>query len=177
MLFKEIKENNGWIIVEYSSTWRYGYDFILDAAQTIIDTDFKDDLQSVSITEIIGAPNVEKIDDVREANNVLRDCEPVAKECGRLTISGISSIMECPIQICFFNQTNNVRLLCPVREYFEQNGEHVFDNYLNSIEIRAYCKDTERRTMEELGRNNWTTDNDYYDNSVDEEYAVGEGEN
>ena len=150
MLFKSIKENNGWVIVDYDATWRYGYDFILDASQTIIDTDFKDNLQSVSITEIIGAPNEEKIDEVREANNVLRDCETVAKECGRLMISGVSNIMDCPIQICFFNQTNNVRLQCPVREFFEQNGDHVFDNYMNSIEIRAYCKDTERSTIAKL---------------------------
>ena len=40
--------------------------------------------------------------------------------------------------------------MSPAGEYFKANGEHVFDNYVNSIEIKAYCKETERETMEKM---------------------------
>ena len=66
MIFRGIKENNGWMTAEYSATWRYGYDFMLDAAQIIIDTDFMDKLQRVATAETAGACDVERIDEVRE---------------------------------------------------------------------------------------------------------------
>ena len=150
MLFQKIKEDDGWIQVDYTATWRYGYDFMLDAVQTIIDTDFRDDTQRVAAAEIAGGKNTELLEKVRQSGMNLRRCEATAKECGALTVAGISNIMECPVQIVFFNQTNLVRLFCPVREYFTQNGDHVFDNYMNSIEIKAYCLDTERSTIRRL---------------------------
>ena len=150
MIFKGLKENNGWMMAEYSATWAYGYDFMLDAAQTIIDTDFQDKLQRVATAEVAGAGDIERIDEVRVHGGVLRDCPSVCGECGVLTVSGVSGIMECPVQFVFYNQTNLVRLYCPFRQYFKEHGEHVFDNYMNSIEIKAYCKDTERRTIAKL---------------------------
>lgn len=145
MLFNGLRESNGWTVAEYSATWAYGYDFMLDAAQVIIDTDFGDKLQRVATAEVAGARDVERIDEVRACENVLRDCPSVCGECGVLTVSGISGIMECPVQFVFYNQTRLVRLYCPFGPYFEEHGERVFDNYMNSIEIKAYCKDTERR--------------------------------
>ncbi len=151
MIFTHFAEENGWIVVDYTATWKYGYDFMLDAAQTIIDTDFKDKLQRVAVAKIAGAPDAEKLDGVAAANNNLRAFADTGEENGVLTISGASSIMECPIQICFFNQTNVVRLFCPFKKYFDEHGEHVFDNYMNSIEIKAYCKSAERDLLEKLG--------------------------
>lgn len=147
MILKGIKENNGWMIAEYSSTWYYGYDFMLDAAQVIIDTDFQNNLQRVAVE---GTEDVEKLDEVMACGNVLRDCQSLCEECNALIVAGISKIMECPVQFVFFNQTNFVRLSCPIKQYFEEHGEHVFDNYMNSIEIKAYCKDTERRTIKKM---------------------------
>lgn len=57
--FKGLKENNGWTVAEYSATWIYGYDFMLDAVQTIIDTDFQDKLQRVATAEIAEARDIE----------------------------------------------------------------------------------------------------------------------
>ncbi len=150
MLFRGIKEVNGWTAVEYSATWQYSYEFMLDAAQVIIDTDFRDKLQRVAISKVAGGKELEKLDEVKACSNLLRDCPDVKEENGILTISGISQIMECPIQLVLFNQTNIVRLFCPFKKYFDEHGEHVFDNYINSIEIKAYCRDAERRTKEAL---------------------------
>ena len=154
MIFKGLKESNGWKTAEYSATWRYGYDFMLDAAQTVIDTDFHDKLQRVAIAPM-GGYDREVTAEAAACGNILRDCREVKEECGVLTISGLSSLMECPVQISFYNQTSLVKLFCPFKQYFETHGEHVFDNYMNSIEIMAYCKDTERRTLARItGENN-----------------------
>ena len=144
MTYQGMKEMNDWIMVEYHSTWSYGYDFMLDAAQVIIDTDFKENTQRFAVAEIAGADDQERITELKAENYVIRDCETSKKEHGVLTISGVSDIMETPVQIVFFNQTNIVRLFCPFKKYFEIHGEHVFDKYMDSVEIKAYCIDSVR---------------------------------
>ena len=140
MIFRNIRTDDGWIIVDYTTTWDYGYDFMLNAAQIIIDDDFRDGTQRIAVSQLVGEQNKEILDKVKLSGMKLRDCAQSEKECGVLTIAGISSIMDCPFQLVFFNQTNRVRLFCPVPEYFKQYGDHVFDNYLNSVEIKAYCR-------------------------------------
>ena len=154
MIFRNIKKEGVWVMVDYQSTWKYGYDFMLDAAQTIIDTDFREKLERVAIAEIAGAPENEKLEEVKNSGNILRNCPAVRQESGALNVAGISSIMECPLQVAFFNQTNVVRLFCPIKQLFEEHGDHVFDNYVNSIEIKAYCKDTERRVIQKYEESN-----------------------
>ena len=147
MIFAGLKENNGWMVAEYRATWKYGYDFMLDAAQIVIDTDFREGLQRIAVAKMVESADREIIGEVNACGNVLRNCKTAQEECSVLTIAGVSSIMECPVQFSFYNQTNIVRLYCPFKQYFEEHGDHVFDNYMNSVEIKAYCKDTERRTL------------------------------
>ena len=150
MQFVKIKNDGGWTQVAYMTTWSCGYDFMLDAVQTVIDTDFRDDTQRVAVAKIAGAENTEILDAVKAAGMELRNCSEAAEECGVLTVAGISRIMECPVQIVFFNQTNKVRLFCPVPDYFKKHGDRVFDNYMDSIEIKAYCRAAERKTVQKL---------------------------
>ena len=145
MIYQGMKEVNDWIMVEYHSTWSYGYDFMLDAAQVIIDTDFKEKTQRFAVAEIAGAEDQERLTELKAENYIIRNCDTSKREHGVLIISGISDIMESPIQVMFFNQTNIVRLFCPYKKYFEIHGEHVFDNYMNSVEIKAYCIDAVRK--------------------------------
>ena len=149
MIFQGMKEIGNWMMVEYHSTWGYGYDFMLDAAQVIIDSDFKENTQRFAVAEIAGAENQERLTELKAENFIIRNCDTSRREHGVLTVSGMSDIMECPIQIVFFNQTNIVRLFCPFKKYFEIHGEHAFDNYMNSIEIKAYCKDAVRKSKME----------------------------
>ncbi len=149
MIFQGMKEIGNWMMVEYHSTWGYGYDFMLDAAQVIIDSDFKENTQRFAVAEIAGAEDQERLTELKAENYIIRNCDTSTREHGVLTVSGMSDIMECPIQIVFFNQTNIVRLFCPFKKYFEIHGEHAFDNYMNSIEIKAYCKDAVRKSKME----------------------------
>lgn len=146
MVFKGLKSDGDWISVEYAATWRYGYDFMLDAAQAVL-LDLGNDLQRFAKYKITGAKPVEIVGEVKACGGKLRSCEALEEECGAIALAGISGIMECPIQIMFFNQTNMVRLDSPIKAFFEEHGEHVFDQYMDSIEINAYCSDTKRRTL------------------------------
>lgn len=146
MVFKGLKSDGDWTTVEYAATWRYGYDFMLDAAQAVL-ADFGSDLQRFAKYEIAGAKPVEIVGEVKSCGGKLRECKALEEECGSIALAGISGIMECPIQIMFFNQTNAVRLDCPIKAIFEEHGEHVFDHYMDSVEINAYCSDTKRRTL------------------------------
>lgn len=145
MLLKGIREENGWMFADYQATWRYGYDFMLDVGQVVIDKDFKENLQRVAIAELAEAGQEECMDAVRAAGNELRKADKVARENGVLIVSGLSSIMECPVQIMLYNQTSVIRLCTPLKKVFEEGGDNAFTTYLSSIEIKAYCTDTERR--------------------------------
>lgn len=148
MVFKEINTEGEWVSVEYAATWRYGYDFMLDAAGAIL-TDFADNLQRFARIEHISGNPEEIVDKVKACGGNLRGCKALEEECGAVAVAGVSRIMECPLQITFFNQTNAVRLNCPIKSIFEEHGEHAFDNYMNSIEINAYCAATRRRVLAE----------------------------
>ena len=146
MIFKEIDTEGDWVCVEYAATWRYGYDFMLAAAQAIL-ADFGADFQRFARYQITGCAPDEIVEEVKACGGDLRSCKSLEEECGAIAVAGVSGIMECPVQIVIFHQTNTVRLDCPLKSYFKEHGEHVFDNYMNSVEIKAYCADTERRTL------------------------------
>ena len=152
MIFKGLTEdeNSGWMLLDYTATWPYGYDFMLDAAQAIIDSDFKDKLERVAIGKIMGAGQTERLEEFLAHDNDLRACPNIVRECGVLIVAGVSNIMDATLQFMFYNQLNNVRIYCPSKEFFEKNGERVLDNYMNSIEIKAYCAATRRKVEEEL---------------------------
>lgn len=161
MTFKKFSGENGWISIDYAATWKYGYDFMLDAAQAIL-SDFGEDLQRFAKAEIAGGTFVEIVDAVTMCGGKLLECRALADECGVIAVAGISRVMECPLQIIFYNQTNAVELDIPIsqipashpaRKIFDERGdqfEHVFDCYMDSVEIKAYCADTERRTIKRL---------------------------
>ena len=150
MLFKEFDKEGDWVCVEYAATWKYGYDFMLDAAQAVLG-DLKDNVQRFAKYAHMNTKPLEILEEIKKLDKI-RDCEALKDECGAIAVAGVSGIMECPIQLVFFNQTNVVRLDCPIIKIFDDHGEHVFDNYMNSIEIKAYCADTERRTIARLGK-------------------------
>lgn len=161
MTLKAFKGDNGWITVDYAATWRYGYDFMLDAAQVLL-ADFGDDLQRFAKAEIAGSEFVNITDKIDSCGGKVRECPALGDECGVIAVAGISKVMQCPMQVIFYNQTNAIGLDIPVsqmpedhpaRKIFDERKpgfEHTFDCYMDSVEIKAYCADTERRTIERL---------------------------
>lgn len=158
MTLKSFSEDNGWISINYAATWRYGFDFMLDAAQVLLE-DFGDDLQRFATAEIAGRELVNITDMI---GGKVRDCKALAKECGVIAVAGISRVMECPMQITLYNQTNAVWLDVPLaqlpedhpaRKIFDERKdgyERSFDVYMNSLEITAHCAGAERRAIERM---------------------------
>ncbi len=148
MLLRKIERKNHWFFADYQATWRYGYDFMLDAAQAVIDGDFKDGLERVAIGGTAGGGQTECIDDVYRSGNKLRSCGKLKEEQGVLIIAGESRIMECPVQLMLYNQTDVIRLCIPESfgHIFKKGGDNAFTTYLCSMEIKAYCASAERNT-------------------------------
>ncbi len=143
MLFREFKDNgNGWFSVFYTGTWKSSWEFMLDAVQNLV-LDFGNDLQRAAYNDL-DKDDVDILAEVKANGGDLRRCPSLRTERSTLSAAGISSVMECPLQVVFVNQSAAVKLDCPVKEIFEKHGEHVFDNYMNSVEIRAYCADAAR---------------------------------
>ncbi len=151
MLFQGIKNENGWVVLEYTATWNYGYEFMLDACQILFDTDLKNNLQKVCVTKAPGMQQYNCIDEFNRAQCDLRRCEVTNQENGMLAVAGYSAIMGCPLHICFYNNSNMVKVYSPSIQYFNMNGQHVLDNYMNSVEIKAYCASAERNAMSKIG--------------------------
>lgn len=137
MILRQLREKNGWMFADYEATYRYGWNFVLKAAQYIIDADFMDDLQRVATADIAGDKDKEWLEEVRSAGNKLVDCPNVSAEQGVLIVSGLSRIMGCPMQIMFYNQTDHVCLTTPKKEMFAEDND-VFTKYMDSIEINVY---------------------------------------
>lgn len=143
MIFRELKDNgNGWITVFYTGTWKNSWNFMLDAVQNLV-IDFGENLQRVAYNDL-DKDDVDILAEVKLNGGDLRRCPSLKTERSTLSAAGVSSVMGCPFQIVFINQSAAVGLDCPVKEIFDKNGEHVFDNYLNSLEIRAYYADAVR---------------------------------
>ena len=147
MIFQSINENDGWIHLEYTTTWTYSYDIILDFLQVLIDMDFTADVQRIASAKEKGAPFTECLEEVKSKDFDVRRSDEISKTAGVVAIAGYSNIMNCPFQIVFYNNTNKVRILCPEKDFFTEHGDHALDNHLNGIEIQAYSKNAVGRAM------------------------------
>lgn len=141
MILKNTKTDNGWTTLTYQSTWRFYYEIMLCAAEEIIDFDFKERLGRLAVQDP-GAKEIECLDEYQSNGKNIRQCKTLAKEHGSIIISGFSSIMESPIQFTFYNQSNVVTLQTNNLKLIEQYGSDVFTNYMNSVEIKTYVRDT-----------------------------------
>ena len=152
MILRRLYETNGWKYAEYQTTWPYGWDFMLDAVQEIIDIDLLESDAEVrfAVREVAGAPMQEITDEVEEAEYDLRDCETLQSEWGVLMITGVSPILKnIQIQVELYNQTGMFRIGTTSAEIFDES-ENALTTYICSMEIKAYCADTERRVIEAI---------------------------
>ncbi len=145
MQLKEIVQNAGCWTASYQTTWHYGYDFMLDAAQVLIDTDFRVSLERVAVGTMPNGTVTECLEQVKQAENQLRAAECCKSEQAILIVAGYSRIMECPVQLTFRNQTNELEICTSASEVVEGCGKEAFTNYLCSMEINAYVADTKRK--------------------------------
>ena len=138
MLFQKFDntQENGQcgVRIEYAATWPYDAAFVLAAAQAILDSDLKDPKNVRRITA-----------DGREITFLTREAELSlsavldGQACRQLSLTGISRVMEVPVTFSFQAGTDRVILESDAAKYFAKYGGHVFDRYMDSIEITACC--------------------------------------
>jgi len=145
MLQKRVLEQGKWTLVDYQTTWKYGYDFMLDALQVILDNDITKP-ESFSVNETLKGAAKECLADLKNHTDDVRKCESLQEDQEVMVLGGFSEEMGTPVQFIFYKGTDAVRVCFPVKEYIEKNGVHIFDHYMNELEIRAYCKDAVRRS-------------------------------
>ena len=121
-------------------------------ADQMIDIDLLESDAEVrfAVREVAGAPMQEITDEVEEAEYDLRDCETLQSEWGVLMITGVSPILKnIQIQVELYNQTGMLRIGTTSAEIFDES-ENALTTYICSMEIKAYCADTERRVIEAI---------------------------
>ena len=168
MILKKLYGSNGWKFAEYQTTWPYGWDFMLDAAQQMVDADLlESDAELLfGVKDLAGAPMTDITDEVEDTDYELRECETLQREWGVLMLTGVSPILKnIQIQVEFYNQTGMLRIGTNKPEIFD-GDENALTTYVCSMEIKAYCAATERDLLEELG--GVTEEDDDYED--DEEF-------
>ena len=143
----EKKENV--VVLDYETTWVMPQEIVFDATQVIIDTDLKDSFQRYMTVLKDSKETIDRFQEVQEHKNNLEECSFLEIPTDVVVLVGKSSIMEVPVQFAFYVGTRDVRLFVSDVDYFEKNGRHVFDNYVSSIEINAYCKHTEKKVKKQ----------------------------
>ena len=142
MQLKGIEKEDVFTTIHYDLTWAVGWEQILSFIEVIIKTDFeKGGIQSVEVGMIAGAESVDVTKDLEEHGNRIRDTEFSKKESGYIVIAGYSSIMRVPMRIAIWNQLDHFMLQLVNDTAIEKFGEHVFDKYVDSIEILETDKD------------------------------------
>lgn len=149
MLLQGYEKKENVVILDYESTWDMTQEIVFDATQVIIDIDLKDTLQRYLTVSKDTKESKDCLEELKDNNYDVHSCKFAKKETDVVVIAGKSTIMEVPIQVAFYVGSRQVRLFVSDVNYFETNGRHVFDNYMSSIEINAYCKHTERKVLSE----------------------------
>ena len=149
MLLQGYEKKSNVVILDYESTWDMSQEIVFDATQVIIDIDLKDTIQRYMTVIKETKESVDRLAEIKEHEYNLLSCDFIKDGTDVVVVAGKSTIMEVPIQVAFYVGTRQVRLFVSDINYFEKNGRHVFDNYMCSIEINAYCKHTERKVLSE----------------------------
>ncbi|MDO4667012.1 MAG: hypothetical protein Q4A90_04145 [Streptococcus sp.] len=127
MLLMAIKENMGWVLSQWNSTYAVGWEQICKAVYFMFD--YYDNTEILVDDKLIDLSSKEEIIKIGEARN--------------MTIRGISKILKVPLMITFFNQINTVNVnVAQANEEFKEVDYQKFNlslcQYLDSIELSMY---------------------------------------
>ena len=126
-----VKKGGDWLYSEWNLTYRVGWGRICKAAQ-LIHHDMKD-------PEILTGNAGDEIRiSVKDEKEILS-----LEEAGYLTVRGMSEILQVPVMITFFNQTDMVRVtVISATEEFEEADYEKFNlsmcQFMDSAELAMY---------------------------------------
>ncbi len=129
MLLMGVREENGWLASTFNLTYPASWEKICKAVNRTYEF-FED-------TEILVDGVVRDVDSKDDILNFA--------EAGSMTIRGMSTIIEVPLMITFFNQlkTVNVAVACMTEEFKEadyQKFNFSLGGFMDSVELSMYVK-------------------------------------
>ncbi len=129
MLLMGVREENGWLASTFNLTYPASWEKICKAVNRTYEF-FED-------TEILVDGVVRDVDSKDDILNFA--------EAGSTTIRGMSTIIEVPLMITFFNQlkTVNVAVACMTEEFKEadyQKFNFSLGEFMDSVELSMYVK-------------------------------------
>ena len=150
MIFEGFNKTEKYVVLGYKTTWNLSREIVFDAAQVILDTDFEENVQRIITVNTSANENKDYLEEFKNNNRNLLGCE--IGQFDSLVVAGKSSIMEVPVQFAFYVGESHIRVFVFDPEFLDKYGKDVFDNYMSSIEINAYCRNTERRVLRRIGK-------------------------
>ena len=127
MLFLGVEKENGWLLAEYSLTYRVDWEHICKGVKLAYD--YYENVEVLVDDKIVNINSKEQVMDLKEA--------------GKMTIRGISKIIGVPLMITFFNQLQVARCsVACVTEEFQVADYEKFNKslaqYMDSLEIAMF---------------------------------------
>lgn len=127
MVLLGVKKDDGWLLSSWNLTYRVGWRHICKGVNSVYDFYNKPEV-------LVNGKTIE----VSDKSEVLD-----ADERGNMTIRGFSKIINAPIMITFYNQTQRVDVTVPcVTDEFKEADYQKFNKslcqYLDSIELAMY---------------------------------------
>ena len=151
MIFRSLVNTVQGMQLRFSTTWEYGYDFILDAVADIIKRDFAGNIIKAGVKEEDDKKFTDCTEELKAAEDV-RTAAVISQRHDELVVEGESRIMNCTLAFHFYCDRNFVDLICREKGYVRKKGKHSFDIYMDSLEINAYCADARRRALDKQKR-------------------------
>ena len=127
MLLVGVKEQNGWLSSRWHFTYKQGFEKISKAV--------------FSVYDFYNHPEILLDDKLIEIRS--KDCIQHLKESSKITIRGVSKIVDVPLTITFYNQTNiiDASVMMSTDEFSAADYEKFNKSlcqYMDSIEIAIY---------------------------------------
>lgn len=137
LLTHEVGPDGAWGQYDYRMTWPYGWEFVLEATQSLLDTDMEQ-VQQLQVG-VLGREEIDILHELAPAGRLIHRTSAVT-ERGFLAISGISRTMECPMKVMFVNQTAGLRVFAhlPSIPQEARSNPQAFTTYVSSLEIKTY---------------------------------------
>ena len=127
MLLLGVEKENGWLLAEYSLTYRVDWEHICKGVKLAYD--YYENVEVLVDDKIVNINSKEQVMDLEEA--------------GKMTIRGISIIIGVPLMITFFNQLQVARcsVACATEEFQTADYEKFnksLAQYMDSLEIAMF---------------------------------------
>ena len=129
----------------YALTWPVGWEEMLSMVNAVVENDFSRlSVRSLEVGMLAGEKLENVTAELKRANNDIFRTPTAKTEYGVLAVSGVSSIMEAPLRITFWNQTDTCMVQIMGDKAIPKEGKHAYDKYMDSIELSDYIDYTKR---------------------------------